>query len=317
MVKWWPRRAKKRPWYAPDAVDSGVKAPKILSSGMAGFSEVGMPEDWDLAVGEIYGYRFWRMRLPACLAGFALSPPMSPGYYDEGLEGANNYRWQPGRQEATCTNMPTGLAQLTQVSYRGPQPSFYEILEHPVVHEPPETRIACGCGFWGYFDPEINLCTHFTHMSGLTPRKSGDYVTVGVFGVIKGSGRVIVGEKGFRSQYAEIAGLCLTGEAKRQFAWDRLYDYHYDAIYSHNLTGGVGLSSRVYSHDVTGIARAAEQDIAAARLTKLADIPEVIGRLLVVEGVLGTRYPGVKIFSSEEDLVRHFPPDTSYAPKAS
>lgn len=59
----------------------------------------------------------------------------------------------------------------------------------------------CGCGFWAYWLPKDVQTSMY------------DYKIVGV---IEGSGKVILGEKGFRSQYAVIRGLALNNLREKE-----------------------------------------------------------------------------------------------------
>ena len=56
----------------------------------------------------------------------------------------------------------------------------------------------CGCGFWAYW----------------LPSKTAGQYNCNITGAIEGSGKVILGENGFRSQYAVIRGLAVTGTAR-------------------------------------------------------------------------------------------------------
>jgi hypothetical protein len=128
-------------------------------------------------VGEVIGYRWWQA--------------VSPGW------GANSGRlvgqiapWDPGVNEAQCLRAVT-------VDYSRSWPP--EVTWHepaPPVHEPPvEYPEPCGCGFWAYWDPTC------TNPLGANPFGHS------AFGVIKASGRVVIGAKGFRAQTAEILAI--------------------------------------------------------------------------------------------------------------
>lgn len=244
----------------------------ITSSGMAGFSESGAPREWDLAVGEIYGYRWWQIKVPAELAGFT-------GYGEDfrftenPLTGANNQRWKPGRNEAVCTNAYSKL------------PTWSDLLAgtDPCEHEPPEIRTACGCGFWAYFDKDLNVDSVISGLTGDNPQRSGTTVRLPVFGVIRGTGRVIIGTKGFRSQYAEIVGLCVSDRAKSQLRW-----WLVPAL-EETWFGSSG-----------------------AAVIRQASDSERLGRIAAIEAVLSVSYPGARIFCDQEALAKYFPPDKNY-----
>ena len=115
-----------------------VKPPKpsalpITSTGIQGYSERGMPEDWDTAMGEVLGYRWWYLVLPPELTGYIGCTPrlVTPDKFPGTLYGANNQAWSDGRLEAVCT--------YTRYPAMG---------RMHVIHQPPETREACGCGYW-------------------------------------------------------------------------------------------------------------------------------------------------------------------------
>lgn len=278
----------------------------ITSTGMNGFSESGSPGEWDMAIGEVYGYRWWKLSVPAQLAGW--NDPLSA--YREHvtqarpLMGANNHFWSPGKQEAGCT---------ASNSY----PSWNHLLlgQQPLVHEPPEVREPCGCGFWAYFDPMLEVENVLGGFNGQVPTRSGNSVYLPVFGVVKGTGRVIIGEKGFRSQYAEITGLCVSDSAKNFLKWnfikergirtdDRDY-YLRNALRGMYASSGsawnVGSGYSLYSYD----SRTPEN-------VEQAPEEERLYRYAAVEHLLSEAYPGVKVFCDQADMVKYFPPDPNY-----
>ncbi len=84
------------------------------------------------------------------------------------LRGSFGYDWNPGRNEAVCR---CENVLIVNSSHLVPVPD-------------------CGCGFWAYWDLQ-------KHSTGTLP----------VCGIVKGTGRTLIGERGFRSQYAEIVAL--------------------------------------------------------------------------------------------------------------
>lgn len=282
----------------------------ITSTGMNGFSESGSPGEWDMAIGEVYGYRWWKLSVPARLAGWN---GLLPAYREHAMQehplmGANNHFWSPGKQEAGCT---------ASNSY----PSWDHLLrgQKPLVHEPPEVREPCGCGFWAYFDPMLEVENVLGGFNGQVPTRSGNSAYLPVFGVVKGTGRVIIGEKGFRSQYAEIIGLCVSDSAKKFLKWDFTegrgdsaddWDNTYylrKALRGMYTSGGgmrgvtSGSSYRYYSYD----SRTPEQ-------VKQAPEEERLYRYATVEHLLSESYPGAKVFCDQADMVKYFPPDPNY-----
>lgn len=268
--------------------------PKLPTGGMQGFGEEGSPDDWDLSIGEIYGYRWWKIILPASFAGYTTDDRLAyitgaDGSLGGGsLIGANSQSWEPGVIEAKCT------------SYRRPVVTWYELLKgisEPVEHEPPETRTACGCGFWAYFDPASNVTAHFGNLGTGKAYKTGNYMELPVFGVIKGSGRVVVGEKGFRSQYAEIVSLCVPEITQTQLSWWTRPRHVAD-----NRFGEIRKTS-FYEAAMAG------------NLTETWEVSptEHLARLGTLEAILGDMYPDAKIFSDRSAMVGYYPPDKTYS----
>lgn len=284
-------------------------SPVITSSGMEGFSERGGPDDWDMAVGEIYGYRWWRMNVPASFAGFIDAPKREP--HISALTGANNHGWGAGRQEAVCS-----VYGLYPYGYN-PEYAVDPVLARP--HEPPEIKVSCGCGFWAYFDKNLDLNEHFPKMADHKPGLlMNSHVGIPVFGVIKGTGRVITGTKGFRTQYAEIVGLCLPQVAQNRLGWwhagtqqdgEDSYGNHYGrnprGIPAHVLKAFQGKPG-LYT-DTAPVEEGRHKWLAASDYERLA-------RVALVETMLSDYYPDVRIFSTQEALTGYFPPDKNYAP---
>lgn len=271
--------------------------PKVPYSGMAGFSESGAPEDWDMAVGEVYGYRWWKLTVPASVCGFQDSQATHGTLTSKGLVGANDQLWQPGKNEAVCT----ANRYITKT-----WDALIDGTEVPDKHLPPETRWACGCGFWAYFDKNLDVAYHFNSLRGDIPCRSYQGpAELAVFGVVKGTGRVIIGEKGFRSQYAEILGLALPPVVHKQLGyWLVAADYSYHRDDDEFIIGGGGGGGGVY--------RAFGRDD-YWRVEHHASDSERKARLATVEAFLVDGYPAAKIFSDVESLVKYFPPDVNYS----
>lgn len=250
-----------------------VAKKKIPFSGIAGYSEKGAPEDWDTAMGEVYGYRWWYLVLPPELVGYIdCTPRMMTADKQVGtLYGANNQPWHDGRLEARCT------------SYRGLGTSgVMNRTNEP--HQPPETREACGCGFWAYFNKGLEVSEVLSmQFAGSAPHLLSYGAAIPVFGVVKGTGRVIIGEKGFRCQYAQIMGLCLPPVAINQLRW-WLPISIYDTVYT---------------------------DVPLDR--ENCSEAELMIRLSQLEAILSDGYPSARLFTSQELLTQYFPPDKNYA----
>ena len=285
----------------------------ITSTGMNGFSESGSPDEWDMAIGEVYGYRWWKMAVPVELAGWMRASSVYREFeiQEHPLLGANSYYWTPGRQEAVCK---------VETAY----PSWPSLIQGvpPLKHEPPEVLEACGCGFWAYFDPMLEVDNVLGGFNGQVPARSGNAAYLPVFGVVKGTGRVIIGEKGFRSQFAEIVGLCVADSTKNFLKWkfsqaNPAFRDDYDQSYYLRaaLKGSLGYfgnsyasmwsgggSGRLYSYD----SRQPEEYIVQASDS------ERLSRYASVEHILSEAYPGARVFCDQYDMVRYFPPDPNY-----
>ena len=252
---------------------------------MSGFTENGPLEkdgDWDLTLGSVRGYRWWNWSIPAYLAGHTLASPC----YDFGpLIGANNYTWADGKVEAKCDRYA---------------PTWDDLLQgHRAEHEVPEYRITCGCGFWGYWPPGVH-CSVIGGVSTLRGHSSATYLRIPVFGSIRASGRVIIGELGFRSQYAQIEALCIPKESAQALTkWHGVREVM-DTSFSY-----VNMASWVSSPPVYSQARYQQAEITASE-------KEVLARLAVLETALGDLYPSARIVSSQDALVRIFPPEKDY-----
>lgn len=155
-----------------------VPQSRNVGSGMTGFAESGQ-QDFEFALGRVLGLRQWTLRGP----DFRGDPLRAD---DDGwpvvlLTGATGYSWADGVLEAQCGNgrshpVPTGDDGGVDFSYSGGR---------------------CGCGFWAYWGTsELAGNSSFASSGGLP-----------VIGVIEGHGRVLLGERGFRSQRARITAL--------------------------------------------------------------------------------------------------------------
>ena len=145
---------------------------RMPRSGRAGIA--GFDErgaaDFSLAPGRVLGLRQWSVA-PPDLSGSPLDTSWNPQY----ITGATGKQWTNRVFEAECT--------------------------YNKNHRPPvdvdEQGIECGCGCWAYFSPG--------GMNDWT--KPG---AVALTGIIEGTGRVLIGELGFRCQRARIVALTLT-----------------------------------------------------------------------------------------------------------
>lgn len=210
-----------------------------MSKGISGFDNRG---DFELALEPVTGARWWRMTLPK-LTGL-------PGDADRNwpralLRGQKGYLWEPGRNTAVC--FATGGIPRTD-------------------HDVPDDD--CGCGFWAYWD----LQEH--DIGGST----GAF-TENICGIIQGTGRVLVGERGFRSQYAKIVALYLPFQI---------------------MPGNCGVPGCM-AHDVVTDVYEAEKDRAEAWMAVIGDR-------------LAQMYPDATVYETRDAMLAAWPPDTAYRP---
>lgn len=153
-----------------EAKEKAKSQPKnITSSGMKGFSEQAAPEDWDLAIGLIKGFRKW-----------SIVPPNIEGEPDQVLKGSY------GKNFLDHTMLPDGRR--------------VGICHHNNSGHPPEEVPAdngCGCGWWAYWAPE----------EAQKHGGDGGMGSINVTIAVEGTGRVVIGQKGFRSQYVKVVGI--------------------------------------------------------------------------------------------------------------
>lgn len=146
-----------------------VSRRSVTSTGMKGFQEESTPADWDLALGSIRGFRKWSIDIASDQGDGSVIGSYSKDFL-------NHKMLEDGRRVGTCH---AGGAN------------------HPKDEVPADT--GCGCGWWAYWSPEEARKHNGSGGDGATSFS----VTVGV----EGSGRVVIGQKGFRSQYIRITGI--------------------------------------------------------------------------------------------------------------
>jgi len=212
-------------------------APPGAGRGMPGFADES--RDFDLAIGTVTGYRWWALAGP----DFSRDPLGADEHWPPALlTGATGKSWEAGVNEAHCNYVD--------------------------AHEPPvevdEYGNGCGCGFWAYWVPQ-------SHSLDRNP------YALPVVGVIEGSGRTLIGPKGFRSQQARIAALHLPFRLEP----DRF------------VYGG-------YRRDT----------LTEAELTVAMDGAHAW--MAVIEARLEQMYPGVQIFSELPAMLAAFPADPEY-----
>jgi len=153
-----------------------------VGAGMTGFAETGkrdLGQDFEFALGRVLGLRQWTLHGPD-FRGDPLNAGTG-GWPTALLAGATGYLWEDGVLEAQCGNgrshpVPTEFdGDVSDYTYGGNR---------------------CGCGFWAYWSTSELAGNTFAGSGGLP-----------VLGVIEGHGRVLLGERGFRSQRAKISAL--------------------------------------------------------------------------------------------------------------
>lgn len=272
------------------------KVTGYTSNGMRGFTENGPDEGFDLALGTVRGYRWWTWKVPARLVGYLASPAASEFGR---LTGAYGCAWEDGKAEAQCSRTVLTWRHLINGTSDG--------------HEVPEYRTTCGCGFWAFWPPDSPSpfgSTGFTGKSPVALPGDQDLIAVPVFGSVRGSGRVILGDKGFRSQFAQIESLCLPPAALDMIGW---WDGGTAA------SARPGASAAVYNALVQAGRLAGRPGYAVtasypeyARKFERAGHGEVVARAAMLEAALEAVYPSARILSGQETLTRVFPPEPGY-----
>jgi hypothetical protein len=228
--------------------------PRGTGAGMTGFAEAGASE-FEFAAGSVLGLRQWTLVSP----DFRGDPhnaesnwPVIP------LRGATGFAWPLGAQvlEAGCNN-----------GYGHPPP----------VEVDPVTLTRCGCGWWAYWD-----------MASLSANRPMSFSGSGlpVLGVIEGYGRVLLGERGFRSQKAKIAALAPAFSVRAELAWPQPSSD--ESLWDQPGRSASGDPYLVY----------AEQHKAAERAQLHADT-----WMAMIQDRLGQMYPGTQVFATVNGLL--------------
>lgn len=152
---------------------------------MEGYSETG---EWDFAAGSVKGYREWSLRFSRLL-------PDGPLVAEDELRGNWGGSWRGTEwHEADCTFTESNSSHLPPVE-------------------------VCGCGFWAHWNCPTGLVGFtFPHngVAHITRRYWGQtgttlpWIKLILKGIGEGAGRVIIGERGFRSQKMRIRALCFS-----------------------------------------------------------------------------------------------------------
>lgn len=163
-----------------------------MPAGMEGFGNDSEPRDtssdeWPFATGSVVGYRWWTYEvhkgycprrqdaLSNCLCG--ICHPVLSGSFDT--------EWQGSRLDAVCKG--TGITWTPHWTQQIVNMKCKRVLDYPST---------CGCGIWAYW--------RLPHSA-----KSVSGYSYPVGGRIEGSGRVVIGERGFRCERARITHLAV------------------------------------------------------------------------------------------------------------
>lgn len=163
----------------------------------------GLP--FDLALGEVYGLRVWRVDVYGRLrARHVAAEPWRPGvnvakcHADPSMRASTYYTYRGQRiasTETKYTNHGAGVEYVFTLE-DGSQVSTTDVPETQIepgpTHDAPDE--SCRCGFYAY--------TELDHIElDYNPHERM------VIGVVKGTGRTLLGSQGFRSEKAEIVAL--------------------------------------------------------------------------------------------------------------
>lgn len=210
---------------------------------MKGFSEKGAPQDWDTAVGSVRGFRWWRVSVSLRKH----TPSGALRYYPTRVNPLGSERvWNPNMERPVHHTMsyetiqpwqqwvPEAGYSYVQGFYNGSWAkqeigpdkryqarcakldSVWDTREfRPHSSGVPDPN--CGCGFWAYWNTLDQNEWHTAIMPHVTRQGREMQLIVPIAGMIEGSGRVIIGEKGFRCEYARITDLALKVQGPCQY----------------------------------------------------------------------------------------------------
>lgn len=186
--------------------------------GLPGFTEDKSPDDWDLAMGKVIGYRTWTFRRHSLYCRYRRDSPISfntreaiqrsyePKFFgchcESGLSGNWGGYWDTSTLKAECKTSNYAISTFTGLSV----PDRCErVLDDPD---------GCGCGIWAYWRlPGNQPSIAHNNLSLLSQYWQ-------VAGRIEGTGRVVIGKKGFRCERAKLTDLAvfrrMPGDALRE-----------------------------------------------------------------------------------------------------
>lgn len=265
-----------------------------MARGMDGFAGA----DFGLALGHADGYRWWKLAAPQLTGSPARAGrdwPTAP------LIGANDFMWQPGVNEAVCSTDPF---HEPPVEYAGSK----DVCLDGVTWQ--KAASECGCGFWAYWKPQEHPITG----------SSGTFLPV--LGVVRGTGRTLIGPLGFRSQQARIIALHLPFQIVRTDPGGSPGGWH-DAFTQpgvhhppHGQPSRTGLLGSRFPANQPSMAEFDSwlrhgSDPAPAAEPETPDA-HALAWMGVIEDRLATMY-SASMFSTRAALLASHPPDTRYA----
>jgi hypothetical protein len=169
------------------------------------------------------------------------------------------YKWKPGVNEAKCNNYPDHVP--------------------PVEYDESRAQ-SCGCGMWGYWEiADQNWITRAP-----------------VLGVIRGTGRVLIGTKGFRAQRAEIIALAPAFVIQANTGSERVAPFSFPRD-QYSFSRDPYSYRRPYQQNAEELAREAElrEERAAAWMALVMDD-------------IGQMYPGARVFATVRGMLASVPP---------
>jgi hypothetical protein len=265
--------------YARGGLVSSPGLPSPPPGAGTGFDRGGQLDDVSeddpgLVLGAVTGYRWWTLPAP----DFNSDPGRADRTWQPGLLKGHYDTWQPGVNTAGCH--PRG--------YCAP-------------HDPAEIPLLSGgCGFWAYWLPQ----PHELRRDGTMP----------VFGVIRASGKILIGEDGFRAARARLLAVYPSFTLAVRAA-------EYRPRRCPDTAGALaraGFTGRVTDYGSAGYDPDGEMELAVRDVTQAED-PEgydlAEAWMAVIGDRLRTLYPGTEVCETLDLLLAKYPPDKNYAPK--
>jgi hypothetical protein len=157
----------------------------------------------ELMVGAVYGYRWWRLGP----SGELFSPWRGP------------YAWERGLNEAQCL-----LNKRLLGGWRAGPSRWFGHTER--VHDTPIPARECHCGFYGLWGIPIAAPGVIPMLWEIDPSTSGAGHGF-IFGVVQGSGRLLLGTDGFRARWAQPVAVATGGAVAPSPSYEALR-YRFD-----------------------------------------------------------------------------------------